>query len=549
LCEKPFSKIFSQKWVQILFLLGFCFFVYFFNLGRWDLWNPDEPRYAQVAKEMVAKGDWVLMHYNGRIYPDKPPLFFWLIGLSSYLWQGFSSLSVRFIPALFGTLTVLITFFIGKTLFSSRAGFLSGLILATSYEFAYLSTRANIDTTLTFFTTASLLCFFLWYRSSSPNSSSFPKNLSIYGFYIGMAFATLAKGPVGFILPLLVTLLFLLVQRDWRGIKAMRLLPGMILFLAIVLAWYLPAVLRGGDDYLNATLMYHSIERFEKGVAHIRPIYYYFYQFPLNFFPWTIFLPATLCYIFSKKMMIGRKESLFLTTWFVIIFLFFTLSRGKRGLYLLPLYPPVSLMVGELWDGLVSGLKEPSWRRWISYSIYGFVAFDLIGGIAIPFFISIKFPGYLSSSLPIAFIIAGGGIALLFLYRSRYYMAIFLIVVGITGGCFFYLLRVVFPTMNQYKSARFISQELTERIQPGESVGIYGGLESGPYNYYTGIVPILVLEKEKDFTSFMKSDKRVFCFLKVKKIPNYRQLMGDSHLQEIAHRGVGDDKIVLLSNR
>jgi len=128
-------------------------------------------------------------------------------------------------------------------------------------------------------------------------------------------------------------------------------------------------------------------------------------------------------------------------------------------------------------------------------------------------------------------------------------MAVFLIIVGITGGCFFYRLGVVFPPMNQYKSARFVSQELTERIQPGESVGIYGGLESGPYNYYTGIVPILRFENEKDFISFMKSDKRVFCFLKVKEIPNYRQLMGESHLREISYRGVGDDKIVLLSNR
>ena len=145
-------------------LLGFCFFLYFLNLGQWDLWNPDEPRYAQVAREMVNGGDWILMHFNGKIYEDKPPLFFWLIALSSYLWQGFSSFSVRFPAALFGTFTVLLTFLLGKNLYSTRIGFFSGLILATSLEFAYLSTRANLDTTLTFFTTASLLCFFEWYQ-------------------------------------------------------------------------------------------------------------------------------------------------------------------------------------------------------------------------------------------------------------------------------------------------------------------------------------------------------------------------------------------------
>jgi len=162
--EKRISKIYPQKWVQIAILIGFCVILYFLNLGRWDLWNPDEPRYAQVAKEMVNGGDWILMHYNGKTYPDKPPLFFWLIAFSSFLWQGFSSFSVRFPAAFFGTLTILLTFFLGKILYSSRTGFFSGLILATSLEFSYLSTRANIDTTLTFFTTASLLCFFQWYR-------------------------------------------------------------------------------------------------------------------------------------------------------------------------------------------------------------------------------------------------------------------------------------------------------------------------------------------------------------------------------------------------
>ena len=68
-------NIYPQKWVQVFVLLGFCFFLYFLNLGQWDLWNPDEPRYAQVTREMVNGGDWILMHFNGRVYEDKPPLF------------------------------------------------------------------------------------------------------------------------------------------------------------------------------------------------------------------------------------------------------------------------------------------------------------------------------------------------------------------------------------------------------------------------------------------------------------------------------------------
>ena len=348
--ERPFSKFFLQKWVQISILIGFCFVLYFFNLGRWDLWNPDEPRYAQVAREMVNGGDWILMHVNGKIYADKPPLFFWLIAFSSYLSQGFSSFSVRFPAALFGTLTVLFTFFLGRILYSSRTGFLSGLILATSFGFAYLSTRANIDTTLTFFTTGSLLCFILWYqyRESEDKAKKHLRRHVIYGFYVGMALATLTKGPVGFILPLSVSLIYLVLQKDWKGIMKMRLLTGMALLLVIVLSWYLPALLKGGEDYLHATLFMHTIDRYSKGLIHLKPIYYYFYIFPGQFLPWIFFLPAAIRYGFSKEIIKERRKFLFLLVWFVVILLFFSLSKGKRPLYLLPLFPGVCLMVGKL---------------------------------------------------------------------------------------------------------------------------------------------------------------------------------------------------------
>jgi len=154
---------FTQPWIPILVLLVFCFFLFILGVGRWDLWNPDEPRYAQVAKEMVNGGDWVLMQADGNTFVDKPPLFFWLISFSSFLWQGFTSFSARFPSGLFGTLTVLLTYFLGRKLYSSRTGFVSALILASSFKFAYLSTRANIDATLTFFTTASIFFFLHWY--------------------------------------------------------------------------------------------------------------------------------------------------------------------------------------------------------------------------------------------------------------------------------------------------------------------------------------------------------------------------------------------------
>jgi 4-amino-4-deoxy-L-arabinose transferase-like glycosyltransferase len=549
--NQRFSKMSPQPWAQFALLLGLCFVIYFVNLGQWDLWSPDEPRYAEVSREMVNGGDWILMHRNGELYTDKPPLFFWFNGITSFLWQGVTPFSVRFPSALFGTLTVLLTFFIGRRLYSSRTGFLSGLILATSFQFAYLSTRGNIDTTLTFFTTASILCFIQWYQSNQEGEISLKgmKGLSFYGYYVGMALATLAKGPVGFILPLLVTLLFLLVQKDWKGIKAMRLLPGILLFLAIVLSWYLPAVLMGGKDYLNATLLHHSFDRFAKGSAHIRPIYYYLYQFPPNFLPWIIFLPAAMAYGFSRAMIAKRKEFLFLMIWFICIFGFFTLSKGKRGLYFLPLFPAVSLMVGKLWEDFVSFSMKHFRHEWITIPLYGLMGVICVAGVALPWVISAKLPSYFSYSLPVAFLLVGVSIGLFVLNRFKYYGAIFLLLIGMMAGGFFYALRVVFPLVNPYKSSRFICQEITTRMQPGEKLAIYGDFEPGPFNFYTGIVPIPVLEEEEALLHFLRSPERVFCLLKSRDFLKFQSIEGRPEVQLIVRRRIGDGDFVLISNR
>jgi len=549
--EKRFSRIYPQKWAQIAILLGVCLFLFFFNLNRWDLWNPDEPRYAQVAREMVNGGDWILMHFNGKVYEDKPPLFFWLIALSSYLWQGFNSFSVRFPSAVFGTLTVLLTFLIGRSLYATRTGFLSSLILATGVGFAYLSTRGNIDTTLTFFTTASLFFFFQWYRDrkSEQKSERKARTLSIYGFYIAMALATLAKGPVGFVFPLLVSLSYLMIQRDWKAIKRMKLLPGMLLFMAIVLSWYVPAIFKGGQTYLSETLLHHTVDRFAKGSSHIRPIYYYLYNFPIDFLPWIFFLPAAVAYGCSRGAIEKRREFLFLFVWFIVIFLFFSLSKGKRGIYLLPLFPAVSVMVGKLWDDFILTSMEPFRREWISFPLYGFMGLALFAGAAIPWVISIRFPSYLPYALPIAFLMVGSSLALFVLNRFKHYTAILFVIVGMMVGGYFYTLRVIFPLVNPYKSGRFISQEITSRIQPGERLAIYGDFGTGPYNYYTGIVPILELESQGDLFHFLGSSERVFCLLKFKDFYSFQSITGRPKVQLITRRKVGDDDIVLISNR
>lgn len=547
-------NLWNHPLVHAGILISFCFILYFVNLGQWDLWNPDEPRYAQVAREMVQRKDWILMHFNGEIYADKPPLFFWLIALSSYIWNGFNSFSVRFPSAVFGTLTVILTFLIGAVLYNYRTGFLAGMILATSFEFAYISTRANIDATLTFFITLSLLCFVKWHKNTTP--TPFPqgergdqKPFIIYGFYVGIAMATLAKGPVGFILPLLVSLTFLIILKDWNAIKQMKLVWGMTLFIIIVLAWYVPALLKGGKPYFNETIMLHTVNRFAKGSSHIRPFYYYLLNFPIDFLPWIFFLPAAIIYGFSTVRLGSRREFLFLFFWTLIIFIFFSFSKGKRGLYLLPLFPAVSLMVGKWWDDYISSSIPKINNRWFSIPYHILLGLLLGLGIGINWVVLNRLPNYINYSLPIGFLLVGGSITLFILQRLKYGTATFFLLIWIMAGGFFYTSSVIFPLVNPYKSARFISQEITSRIKPDEKLLAYGDFVIAPYLYYTGIIPIIEINKKEELLSFLKSERRVFCLMKFRDFKQFQTIEIGKEIKLITRRIVGGDDMVLISNK
>ena len=579
--HRKFRQLFQQPGVQIFILLGFCFFLFILGVGRWDLWNPDEPRYAEVAKEMAERGGWILMHVNGNTYVDKPPLFFWLIAFSSFLWQGFTSFSARFPSAFLSTLTVLLTFFLGKKLNGSRTGFLSGLILATSFEFAYLSTRANIDATLTFFTTTSIFFFLHWYQRSKAEEGAEKgkRNLSIYGFYIGMAFATLTKGPVGFILPLLVSLVYLLLLRDWKAMKRVRLFTGMILFVVIVLSWYLPAALKGGQNFVNETLLHQTLERFAKGTSHVRPPYYYLSNFPVDFLPWFLFLPGAIVYGLSKRKERISKDFFFLLVWFAVIFVFFSFSKGKRAVYLLPLYPAASLMVGRFWDDYLTGSGPfPVRKIWVTLPVYLLIIVLLLTGMllyAVPavahFSVDPSTPKivksivkgagtgaiYLSyvprwSIIPFIFLLVGSSILLSLAHGLKYKSIVFILIVATVAIAFFYTTRVIFPLVNPYKSARFISQEIVQMMKPGGRLVLYGYIGSAvtaQYNFYTGIVPILETENEAEMVDFFRSKEKVFCLVEYDDYEALTRKHTDLSLNLITRRGVGSRDMVLVSNR
>ncbi len=140
------------------FLAGLAGLVFFVNLGRARLWDIDETIFAQTAAEMSERGDWVVPYFNHQLFPDKPPLMYWGM-ISAYKVFGVGELAARFWSALFGLGTVLLTYEIGRRLFSPCVGFWAGLVLATNLNFGFIARAATPDAMLTFFSTLALWIF------------------------------------------------------------------------------------------------------------------------------------------------------------------------------------------------------------------------------------------------------------------------------------------------------------------------------------------------------------------------------------------------------
>ncbi len=340
LSEKPYLS-------AALFLGLFCYLIFFHGLGHYALWDPDEGRIGVIAKEMVVSGNWMTLTQNGEPYYDKPAPYFWLVALGLKL-LGLSELAVRWPSALAATLTVGFIFLWGSVSGGLRRGLWAGLILATSMEFVFLGRLGKMDMVFTFCFTAALLSF-LWWRARGGGS--------IWLFYLFVGLASLAKGPVGILLPLLIVWVSAAVGKRWDLFREMRLLEGAGVVLLICGPWYFMAALRD-PEYIKAFLWDHNVLRFftlEKGIHHPEPIYFFIPILLAGFLPWSIFLPAVLHRLWEQRREGGEEERLLLSVWAAVVLLFFSLARNKLGTYILPIFPPLALLAADALGQFVAG--------------------------------------------------------------------------------------------------------------------------------------------------------------------------------------------------
>ncbi|BBO16409.1 glycosyltransferase [Candidatus Brocadia pituitae] len=523
-------------------IILFTGFLFLFNTGKRDLWAPDEPRYAQVSKEMRDTGNFVVPHLNSAPYPDKPPLLFWLINLFSLSFGKITALSSRLPSAFAGIGCCLALFYFGKRLYrNTRIGLLSALILATSAKFLWMAHRAAFDVLLTFFVTMAIICFQKGYAGQ--------KNKGRYYtlFYTFMALGVLTKGPVGFILPFCVVLTYLALKKDARAFKDTRPWIGGTLFVFMVFTWVFLAGVYGGKEYTYQILFNQNVGRFSNSFAHQRPFYYYFIYFPVNFSPWSIFIPSIVIFLVSRK---GRRkigEILLPLVWFVVVFIFFSIVSGKRDIYVLPLYPAASLLTAWFLNEFIEQFRERSFKKTGYYPCSVLCGVALVSGVFLPVVVYKMYPQYASLSIPFAIILVTGGILLSrFIKHARIIPFLFTFIFMILIIFNLSTLKVI-PVLNQYKSAKEICDKANSMIKPGERLALYNFFRD-PYLFYTGRNYLEIIRGGDDLMQFLKAQERVFLFIQEK---DFREV---SKFPEIpvfvlAKDSVGHRDVLLISNK
>jgi 4-amino-4-deoxy-L-arabinose transferase-like glycosyltransferase len=328
----------SKTVVWSLFLV-FCA-IWFYTLGARTLVPTDEGRYAEMAREMVATGDWITPRLNGIKYFEKPPLQAWMNSLTFEVF-GLGEWQARLWTGLCGLFGIMLTAYAGRRVFNERVGFTAGAVLASSFFWAALGHVNTLDMGLAGMMTLALCALLIGQRDGATPREQ--RNWMLL-CWAGMALSVLSKGLIGVVLPGAVLVLYTLVSRDWAIWKRLHLGLGLLVFFAITAPWFVLVSIKN-PEFPQFFFIHEHFQRFTSKVHHREGPWYYFIPILiLGIVPWLGVL--------AQSLWAGRREAShrfqpkkLLLVWAGFIFFFFSISGSKLPSYILPIFPALALLI------------------------------------------------------------------------------------------------------------------------------------------------------------------------------------------------------------
>ncbi|MFP6641541.1 MAG: glycosyltransferase family 39 protein, partial [Myxococcota bacterium] len=515
------------------------------GLGGLDLWAPDEPRYAQVAEEMRsfehdARG-LVLLHLNGEAYSQKPPLYYWLAAAFGSPFGHVGHWAARLPAALAGIAVVGLTGLFGRRLFTrSQVGVIASLVLLGVLRFAHQARRAQLDVILALCELSALLAFWLIDRPESRHERS--RIGPLVWLHGSIALGLLTKGPVA-ALPYAIIIVFLLWERRRDDLRRIFPFWGLVLAVGPAGAWLVASAALAPTGFFHDAVTQNLLQRFFSVAHHARPIYYFFYQLPLDFLPWApVALVATGAAALSLRSATDRSSTdgrsrRFLLTWLATFLVFFSLSMEKRGLYLLPAFPALALLSA---DWLSRSLDRRALPPWLSGGAILFLSvLALCGLLGLLGFGQGLMPALGSVQLPkLLFLMIAGvaGFSAAMLGWARWRMSnvqlelATLLLAPILLECV--ILLVFLPALNSEKSPRFVAEVVSEATTSDARVGVYRhSALSGGIEYYSGRRTV-ALENSEALQEFLSAGGRIIV-ARVRDEPQLRSLSGGRIISQL----------------
>jgi 4-amino-4-deoxy-L-arabinose transferase-like glycosyltransferase len=320
--------------------------IWFYALGARTLVPTDEGRYAEMAREMVATGDWITPRLNAIKYFEKPPLQNWMNALTFEAF-GLGEWQARLWTGLCGLLGVFLAGYTGRRLFGARVGFNAALVLGSSAFWMALAHINTLDMGLAGMMTLALCGLLL---GQNPAASARERRNWMLVCWAGMALAVLSKGLIGVVLPGAVLVLYTLLARDWAIWKRLHLVAGTLLFLAITVPWFVLVSLKN-PEFLRFFFIHEHFQRFTSKIHHrAGPPYYFIPILLLGILPWLGMLAQSLWHgrrdaAAPAGAAAGFQPKKLLLIWSVFIFVFFSISGSKLPSYILPIFPALALLI------------------------------------------------------------------------------------------------------------------------------------------------------------------------------------------------------------
>lgn len=504
------TSLTHPQWVLIV-ILAFAATPYVIRLGASSLWDSNEAFYAETPREMIESHDYINPTFNFRPRLNKPPVSYWLV-VPFYESLGVSEAAER-LAIVFGAMIMIVTAYgLGRLAFSVEAGLLAAIGLAAAPRFLMFSRRIMIDVYLAMFMTLALLMFIL--AEKRPGR----RRLFLILMYAFIGLGVITKGPVAVALPVAALVIYLSVYRQFNRLRELMLPTGFFIVAAIVLPWYLAIYYQHGWTHIEAFILKDNLSRYTQQVWGPRRGFFFYMPVMFgDFFPWSLFLIP--CLLFAARRLWAGKDppasqprpAVLLAIWMIVIVVFFSLSKSKEDLYILPIYPAAAALVGgALASSFGSGQPgQKSLLRWTTLTLAALIA--AAGGVILYLFGK----GIQSYELAGASLIGGAallgglsgtGAALINRTRSA------VLTTAITlAACNWVFVLWTLPDFERFKPVRSACEVIASHARRDAMVGYYKTAYPSMVFYLRR--PIFEYYEQGEIEAAFASGKEIFCMM------------------------------------